>query len=151
MAAHRTIDVTLTAVLVALLAASTWLWLDQGTSLDERAAATARQQTLNFFGLDYGHADKDLDAVIALATGSFKSEYIAKRGALKESLVAKKVVMTSEVPEDGTAVEFETETEAQVLVAVDVTTNGSTNRYRARVQLDKVDDRWLVSGLNQVG
>lgn len=151
MAAHATVERALIVVLMALLAASAVLWFGQRSSLDEGATATARQETLNFFGLDYLHADKDLDAVIALATGSFKSEFAAQRDVLKASLVAKKVEMTADLPENGTAVEFESDSEAQVLVAVDVTTNGVTNRYRARVELDKVDGEWLVSGMEQVG
>jgi Mce-associated membrane protein len=141
----------LVVVLVALLAASLVLWLGQRRSLDQGAAVAARQEALNFFGLDYRHADQDLDAVLSLATGDFKSEYAAKRDQLAKSLADKKVVMTAEVPSDGTALEFETDSAATVLVAVDVTTNAVTNRYRARIDLTKVDGTWLVSGVDQVG
>jgi Mce-associated membrane protein len=146
----------LAAALIGLLATSAVLWLDQRRGLDEGAVTVARQQAVNFFSLDYRHADHDLDRVLGLATGDFKSEYAAHKGALAESLAAKKIVISATVPGKGTATEYLHGDHAQVLVAVDVTTKQArgparNNRYRTRVELTRVDGHWLVSGMDQVG
>lgn len=148
---RRLVPMLLVAALVALLATSLVLWLGERRSLDDGAAVVARQEAMNFFSLDYRNAYEDLDAVLALATGDFKAEYAAQRDKLAESLAAQKVVMTAEVPENGTAIEFQADLRAAVLVAVDVTSGSATSRYRARLHLTKVDNRWLVSGIDQVG
>ena len=146
----------LAVVLAALLAASTVLWLQQRERLDPGAVAVAREQARNFFSLDYRHADKDVDRVLALATGKFKKEYAASRKDVVAAVEKKKLVVSATVPKDGAAVEYLHGDSAQVLVAADVTTQNSAGasdevRYRTRIELDRVDGTWLVSGVNQVG
>ncbi|MGB0243479.1 MAG: hypothetical protein ACPGCP_00370 [Candidatus Nanopelagicales bacterium] len=65
-------------------------------------------------------------------------------------------MVTAKVPEDGVAVEYFHQDDAQFLVAVDVTTVMKTRaaeeaRYRARIKLTRVDGSWRVSGVEQVG
>ena len=126
------------------------------TSLvDPGALVTARQQALAFFSLDYRNAEQDVADVLALATGEFKEQYAAKQGELIAQVKKEKVVTTAVIPEAGVAVEFASGNEARVLVAVDVTqASGATvfqPRNRARIIVQLVDGRWLVSGVNQVG
>lgn len=116
----------------------------------------AKLEAKYFFSLDYRHADADVDHVLALATGKFKTDYAARRKEVVDGVVKKKLVVTATVLQDGAALEYLQGNHGQVLVAVDVTTttsNGAStvNRYRARVFLTRVKDRWLVSDLNQVG
>lgn len=145
------VAVAVVALVVILLTGS-----DEEEGGDASLMVTARDGATAFFSLDYRRADKDVDAVLALSTGTFKKEYAARRQEIIDGVVEKKLVVTASIPEDGAAVEFLDETKAQVLVAVDVTTatsggESTRNRYRARVLLTRTDDRWLVSGLNQVG
>lgn len=146
----------LAVVLMALLATSAVLWQRQRVGLDEGAVAVAREQARNFFSLDYRHADADVDRVLSLATGDFKKQYAAKKDEVAAGVEKKKLVVTATIPDDGSAVEYLHQNRAQVLVAVDVTTKAGGGaaeaaRYRTRIELTRVDDSWLVSGVNQVG
>lgn len=147
----RWIQVGLGAVLIALLITSAVLLLHAGPSTDPGMVVAAREEATNFFSLDYNRANADIDRVLALATGSFKTEYASKRDAILAGVAQKKLVVTSVIPQNGAAVEFVQGDRGQVLVAVDVTTGGSVQRYRTRVLLTRVDGHWLVSGLDQVG
>lgn len=146
----------LVALLVALLGTSAYLWQDRRADLDQGAVEVARQHAESFFSLDHRDPDKSIDTMLALSTADFQKSYAARRDQVVAQLKAKEVVATASVPEDGAAIEFLNGNRAEVLVAVDVTTasrsQGSEDqRYRARVELSKVDGEWLVSAINQVG
>jgi Mce-associated membrane protein len=145
----------LVALVVALLATSTVIWVKRGDSVDDGMLVAARQEATAFFNLDYRHAEKDVAKVLALATGTFKKEYGANSDAVVSQVQEKKLVAVASIPKDGVAVEFADEDRGQVLVVVDVErTIGTTTdslRNRARIILKRVDGRWLVSGVNQVG
>lgn len=147
----------LALLVLALLTTSFVVANSRGQKTDPGMLVAARQQARNFFTLDYRHPDADVDRVLALATGKFKREYTESRDALVKGIKDKKLVVTAAIPADGVAVEFVDGDHGRVLVAVDVTTGTagatgtSVNRNRARLFLDKVDGRWLVSNLNQVG
>lgn len=147
----------LALVLAGLLVAIVVVGRSRDHAVDPAALVVAQQETENFFGLDYRHADRDVDAVLALATGTFKEQYAAQRQAIVSGVTEKKLVVTATVPSDGVALEFYDRDRAQVLVAVDVHTSAAgtdeetLNRYRARIVLDRVAGHWLVSAVNQVG
>lgn len=132
---------------------------DAGTApslpADAGALVAARQEALNFFTLDYQRADEGVEKVLALATGEFKEQYAAKRAELVAQIKKEKVVTTATIPDAGVAVEFVNGNQVQILVAVDVEQASGVKvfaaRNRARVILVKVDRRWLVSAVNQVG
>jgi len=153
------IPATLVVVLVALLATSAVLWLRRPSGVDQAPLVAAQQEAVNFFSLDYRHAEQDIDRVLAQATGSFKKQYADKRSSLGQQLVAGKVTMTATVPDGGAALEYLHGDRARVLVAVDVTTKvgakgakgSEQSRYRTRVGLSKVGDTWLINAVNQVG
>ena len=116
----------------------------------------ANQAAINFFSLDYRHIEADLDRVLSMATGEFEKAYRAKAPDLQEQVVTKKLVLTAAVPTDGTALEFSSGGAAHVLVAVDVHTEDAAGAaedapYRVRVKLQRVDDAWLISDIEQVG
>jgi Mce-associated membrane protein len=156
---HLLIPATLVIVLVALVATSAVLWLRRPSGVDQGPLVAAQQEAVNFFSLDYRHAEQDIDRVLAQATGTFKEQYAAKRSSLSQQIVAGKLAMTATVPEDGAAIEYLHDDRAQVLVAVDVTTKvgakgakgSEQSRYRTRVGLSRVGDTWLINAVNQVG
>jgi Mce-associated membrane protein len=129
--------------------------------VDAGMLVSARQEATKFFSLDYRHADADVARVLALATGTFKRQYAARRTEVVSGVTSKQLVVSATIPKDGAAVEFFDKTQGQVLIAVDVTTTtgatgatagtNSVDRYRTRILLTKVGDRWLVSGIDQVG
>lgn len=130
---------------------------DSAVSLPAPAGAlvAAREEALNFFTLDYQHAEENVAKVLALATGDFKDQYAAKQTQLIAQITKEKVVTTAKIPDGGVAVEFVNGDQAQILVAVDVEQPSGVKvfaaRNRARIVLVSVAGRWLVSGVNQVG
>lgn len=154
----RVLPVGLAVLLPILVGISGWSWWSDGDSIDHEVTATARQQAINFFSLDHRTIDEDLDQVVELATGSFKEEYMAERERVKQGVAEHALVVSAEVPDNATAIEYQHGDRARVLVAVDATTEGTkdeaeseTNRYRVRMTLERADDRWLVSNIDQVG
>ena len=149
------VPVTLVLVLAGLLTTSALLWLDDRESVDRGALVAARQGAVSFFSLDYRHAGEDVDRVLSQATGDFKEEYAEKRDEVVDGVEDTQLVVSATVPEDGLALEYLLDDEAKVLVAVDVNTQSPDGaedaRYRTRVELRKVDGRWLVAGVEQVG
>lgn len=158
----------LALALVALLVTSAVLWVgrddtvDRDDSVGAPAGASlgmvvaAKQGAIAFFSLDHRHAQEDVDAVIALATGEFKTEYTEQSAGVVTSVTEKKLVTVGAVPPDGVAVEYAHGDKGQVLVAVDVTkTQGSAEpvvqRTRARISVERVDGVWLVSNIQEVG
>jgi Mce-associated membrane protein len=152
----RVFRVVLPALVLALLGTATAGCSEGEHDLAPGMLVAAKLEAKYFFSLDYRHADEDVDRVLALATGSFKKDYAARRKEVVDGVVKKKLVVSATVPQDGAGLEYLQGNRGQVLVAVDVTTTTSSgastvNRYRTRVFLTRVKDRWLVSDLNQVG
>ncbi|MBO0841695.1 MAG: hypothetical protein J2O46_00805 [Nocardioides sp.] len=146
----------LALALVLLVAANVVVRLRAGHDDGQAARVVAQQTATDFFSLSYQHPAKDVDAVLALSTGSFKKQYAAKRSDIVDSVTKNKLVVKATVPGDGAALEYLAKRSAQVLVAVDVhstsNSDASDSRYRTRIKLAKQDDGdWLVSGLEQVG
>lgn len=157
------------AVVVALLvvaAGAGWWWTersgdDEAAPPSERAAVltVARQVATNFFMLDHASIDDDIAAVSALATGDFAEAYAQQAPALKADVTKRELVVTAQLPEDGTAVESLADDVASVLVSVDATSTpgkgsdagkSQLTLYRVRVTLTRTDGAWLASRLDQV-
>lgn len=162
------VPTVLVVVLVALLVTSAVLWVGREDSVDRDDSVgapgsaslgivvAAKQGAISFFSLDYRHVQEDVDAVIALATGDFKSEYAEQSAGVVTDVTKQKLVTVAAVPTDGVAVEYAHGDEGQVLVAVDVTKTQGTGepvvqRNRARITLILFDERWLISNIQEVG
>lgn len=129
---------------------------DRAAGLGDAPVEVANAAARDFFSLDHRHIDRDITRVQDAATGSFAAQYRKQAAALRKSVLAKELVLTATVADDGTAVEYVAPDEAWVLVPVDVhTTAGGRatvdTRYRTRVVLEKVDGQWRVSRLERVG
>jgi Mce-associated membrane protein len=152
------VPVVLVVLIVGLLVSSEVIRSGRGDDVDPGMLVAARSEASNFFSLDYRHAGDDVDRVLALATGTFKKQYAARRSQVVASVATKKLVVTASIPKNGAAVEFFDSHHGRVLIAVDVSTTDTgtagtptVNRYRTRLLLTKVKSHWLVSGLDQVG
>lgn len=131
---------------------------DAPTTDGQGAAAivVAREAATDFFTLAADTVDEDLARLGAISTDEFRTTYETQAAKLRKEVVDKGLVLTADLPEDTTATEYLSATEARVLVAVDVTTttrDGGTDdgRYRTRVSLQWVDGTWRVAGIDQVG
>ncbi|KAA1421917.1 hypothetical protein F0U44_06525 [Nocardioides humilatus] len=129
---------------------------DEPPGLTDAPVDVGEHAAEQFFTLDHRSLDDDIEAMLAMATGDFEAQYEKQSAALRRAVASKKLVLSASVPESGTAVEYFTDREAWVLVAVDVHTESGgeaidDTRYRTRVVLSKVGGHWLVSRLEQVG
>jgi hypothetical protein len=126
-------------------------WTDDSAG---RAVVAARTAATTYFTLDHRRLKADMQAMRRLGTPDFVAEYDARAKALAERIVAQDLVLSAELPRDGTATEYLVTDRAVVLVSVDVTTSRAgvqgRSSYRTRVGLDLVGGRWLVASLDEV-
>lgn len=162
--ASRTRGRVLLALLVLLLvAASVLTVLLVGRLSDRRAlerarddaVAAGRQAIVNLDSISAATVERDMDRVLAGATGTFKDQFERSRADLAKLVVANKTVSTGTVISAG-VVSADTAS-ATLLVAADrvvkdaTTPQGATVHDRWRVYLEKRGGRWLVAKLEPVG
>ncbi|SCG70751.1 Mce-associated membrane protein [Micromonospora inositola] len=156
----------LLALLVVLLAAALagagyyghrW-YVDRATDQARQdAVAAARQASVNFVSVSAASVDRDLQRIVARATGDFKDEFTRGQAQVRKAVVENKVQSQGSVLRAGLV--SGDRSRAVVLVAVDATVknvkapDGRPSHYR--IQVDLVRDRdsgdWLVSKLQFVG
>jgi hypothetical protein len=159
---RRLLIAGLVVVLAATIAAAAITghrWHDQQRIDDthQEALAAARQTTVNFVSVSASTVDRDLQRVMAGATGDFQDEF--KRGAPQ----VRAAVVENNVDSHGTVLRAGLVSgdidSAVVLVAVDATVKnvnapqGRLSHYRIQVDVtrDPRSGRWLVSRLQFVG
>jgi Mce-associated membrane protein len=110
-----------------------------------------RQGALNLTTIDFQHAESDVQRIIDSATGNFYEDF--KRRSQPFIEVVKKAEAKSVGTITEAAVESESDSEAQVLVAVSVkTTNAGTpeqtpRAWRMRIAVTKMGDEAKVSNV----
>lgn len=148
------------AVLAVALAAGLWLWqmqerrsLEDSRAEDRAAVAAAESETLAWASVDHRDVDAYVERVTSGATGEFLTQFEQSEQALRTLLADNQSVQVPVIPEDGVALLERDRDRALVLVAMDATvTNKATKQpqprqYRLQVTMEKVDGRWLTSGL----
>lgn len=119
---------------------------------DERRAeyvATARQTVLNLTTIRADTAKEDIDRILTMASGEFKTEFDGRVDPFTEIVKQAKVVSTGEVVE--AAVERDDANSAVILVAAKQTlTNAGSQEqqqrfYRFRVTVQRADDGTLTA------
>lgn len=151
---------TLLAFLVlALLVATTaqvWRIREANALEDERAAAlaAAREEVGILVSISAETSDHDIDMLLAGGTDEFRDDFEAQAENFRQQLVAGQVVSTGEVTSAGLVSSTES-TAIAVVAATGSVTNDRTETaeprfYRLRVDLEKVNDEWLVSRLEFV-
>jgi Mce-associated membrane protein len=154
---------SVTAVVFAAVLAMTGLFSHQWYSdrtLDQahqRALAAARQESVNFVSVSASSVDRDLQRIVAGATGDFKDEFVRGQDEVRKAVVENNVQSTGTVLRAGLV--SGNRRSAVALVAVDATVknsktpDGRTSHYRIQVALtrDAKSDAWLVSRLQFVG
>jgi Mce-associated membrane protein len=121
----------------------------------EAALAAARQTAVNFVSVSASSVDRDLQRIVAGATGEFKDEFVRGQGQVRAAIVENKVESTGTVLRAGLV--SGDRRSAVVLVAVDATVknvkapDGRPSHYRIQVDVTRTGGAWLVSRLQFVG
>jgi Mce-associated membrane protein len=144
-----------TVLALALAAVAVWLGLGvqarQRQDADRQAALhAARLAAADLMTISYHTAGQDLDRIIAISTGPFKSQVESARQALIQQVGNEQSVSTANVLAAGISGDVTGGT-AQVIVVVDATItsknapNGVVDHYRETVTVSQVGSRWLAS------
>ncbi|GAA4470552.1 hypothetical protein [Phytohabitans houttuyneae] len=152
--------VALAAVLAAALAAAVlggYRWYGDRAldSAHEGALAAARQTAVNFVSVSASSVDRDLQRIVAGATGDFKDEFVRGQAQVRAAIVENKVESVGTVLRAGLV--SGDRRSAVVLVAVDATVknvkapDGRPSHYRIQVDVTREGGAWLVSRLQFVG
>ena len=119
------------------------------------ALRAARQSALNLTSIDNEQFDQAVQRVLDGATGDFRREFEDNTESLKKLLAENQVNAQGSVLEAGLV--RADRSNATALVVVDstvrnvATPEGRVNTYRMQIEVERVEDRWLTSGLRFVG
>jgi len=158
----RAVPVALAALLLVALAAAgvagqRWYAQRQLDAAHQAAIAAAKQTTVDFVSISASTVDRDLERIVAGATGEFKDEFTRGMPEVRAAVVQNSVQSQGSVLRAG-LVSGDRDS-ATVLVAIDATVrnarapDGRLSHYRIQVDLalDSSSGRWLVSRLQFVG
>jgi Mce-associated membrane protein len=142
---------------VAVLVGHRWYGDRALDKAHQQALAAARQESVNFVSVSASSVDRDLQRVVAGATGDFKDEFVRGQDQVRKAVVENNVQSTGTVLRTGLV--SGGRHSAVVLVAVDATVknvkapDGRTSHYRIQVDVtrDAGSGAWLVSRLQFVG
>ncbi|MFG1796905.1 hypothetical protein [Nocardia sp. NPDC049149] len=160
LGAGRLVAMAAAAIVVLALVVGAAIAVVQVRSADARAerrteyVQTARQAVLNLTTIRADSAKQDIDRILSVASGQFKSEFDGRVDPFMNIVQQAKVVSTGEIVE--AAVESDDENSAKVLVAAKQTlTNAGqegpqTRLYRFRVTVDRGDAGLTVSNVEFV-
>jgi Mce-associated membrane protein len=134
-----------------------WYGQRQVGSAHQAALAAAKQTTVDFVTVSAATVDRDLQRVLAGATGDFKDEFTRGLPQVRAAVIENKVESTGTVLSAG-LVSGDLDS-AVAVVAVDAAVRnagapeGRLSHYRIQVDLatDPGTGRWLVSRLQFVG
>ncbi|SDE32369.1 Mce-associated membrane protein [Blastococcus fimeti] len=147
----------LAVLLVLLLAAGGWLW---STRPDPSAVTTAdyvevlqaaRSGVVDLTSFDHLTLDDDIAQIRRVATGDLLDESVAQLEGQREQFTQVQAVVNTEVI--GAAVTRADDEDGTVLLVIQSTQRSTADarpqivKYRIQVELQKVDDRWLLSGI----
>ncbi|MBO2460117.1 hypothetical protein [Actinomadura violacea] len=123
---------------------------------DQRAKATqsARQMGVNLMTISSSSAQKDIDRIMAGATGDLKNKLGSQAKTLMDTLKQTQAKSTVNQVEAG-VVSMDGDS-AEVMVSLNGTVtnpkvkDGAPRAYRYLMELSRVGDRWLVANLEVV-
>lgn len=151
--------VVLSVVVAGLAIAAGWLGvitLQNKGEADQKAKAiqSARQMGVNLMSLNAETAQRDLDRIVAGTTGDLKNKLASQSKVFMDRVTKAKAKST--VSDVEAALVSIDDDSAEVMVSLNGTVtndkvkNGTPQAYRYQMDLTRVDDRWLVSGLEVV-
>lgn len=143
-------------VLLALTVERGLAWQErhEQAAAAEAASEAATAQVEKLITVSGSTAQDSINSLLDGATGDFRAEFEAQAGRIRRTLADSDVETTGEVVSTG--VVRASDTRATVIVAATGTVQNKQaeqpqpRNYRLSVDLEKVGDRWLVSGLEFV-
>lgn len=150
----------LSVATVALLALGTvfglqWYNAQAQDRLGQEALEVARQHSVNLVSINPKNIDKQMKTMLDGSTGEFKRQFGGVRSTFEQVVRKGKVSLTGSVDEAGLS--KLSDEDATVLVAVKAIVKnsqtppeGRASHYRFKVELERGEDRWLVSGMQFV-
>jgi Mce-associated membrane protein len=125
----------------------------------DAAVASARQEAVNLTTISYTTAARDLDRILAGATGPLRAKFESERTQFPTVLAREKSESRGTVLSAALVRVSVANRTAQVVVAADATvTTGAggspqsaVKHFRMVMQLLRVNDRWLVSDVAFAG
>lgn len=148
----------LLVVLLLLVAAAGFLWFtrteESAVSTADYAAVlqTARSGIVDITSFDHLTLDDDIEQIRRVATGDLVEESVAELEEQREQIVQYEIVSNVEVV--GAGVTRAEGDEATVMLLLQATTENAVapqaeiDKWRIEVTLEKVGDRWLLSGIS---
>ena len=148
---------TLSVLLVLLLGAAAFLWFTRPGESAVRtgdyadALQAARSGVVDLTSFDYLTLDDDIEQVRRVATGDLREESVAQLDQRRQEITDAQAVVNTEVV--GAGVTRADGDDATVLLVIESTQESTASpqaqivRYRIRVELEKTDGRWLLSGI----
>ncbi|WP_040338564.1 hypothetical protein [Candidatus Blastococcus massiliensis] len=145
-------------LLVLLLAATAYLWFtrpdDSPVSTADYASAlqAARSAVVDIASFDHLTLDDDLEQIRRVTTGDFTEQAVEEFEGQRENITQFELVANTEVI--GAGITRADEKEATVMLLVAATSENAVEprpvieKSRIQVTLEKVDDRWLLSGIS---
>lgn len=129
---------------------------DQEQESRDAALSTARRAATAFTSYDKADLDASFAAVLTLGTPRFREQFTGAGEQLRPLIAKKQASAKGSVLAAGVERWEDEAARASVLVAADaVVTNvdfpkGASQRFRLRVELRRLDDRWLVDAITPV-
>jgi Mce-associated membrane protein len=148
----------LAVLLVALLAVGGWLWATRTgssavtTADHDEALLAARAGVVDLTSFDHLTLDDDIAEVEGIAVGDLREETVAQLQDRRDQITEAQAVVSTEVI--GAGVTEADGSAATALLVIQSTTESAVAeqaqvvKYRIEVDLQKVDGRWMLSGIS---
>ena len=147
----------LAVLLVLLVAGCVALWVtrtrDSAVQTDDyvRALQAARAGIVDVASFDYVTIDDDIEQIRNVTTGELREESVAQLDERRQQITDAQAVVNTTVV--GAAVGAADDDSATVFAVIQSTQQSNASeqaqvqRYRIEVDLQRVDGRWLLSGI----
>jgi Mce-associated membrane protein len=147
----------LTVLLLLLLGAVGYLWFSRPAASSVRTAdyvavlTQGRQDVVDLTSFDYQTIDQDIAQVRTISVGNLQKDSVALLDKGRQQFTDQQVVVNTEVVSAAVTQAGDGTGRLMLVIQSTQSTKASTtpkvSRYRIQADLQKVGDRWLLSGI----
>jgi hypothetical protein len=152
---------TLAVLLALLLGATAYLWFTRPDASAVRtgdyveALQAARSGVVDMTSFDYLTLDDDIEQIRRVSTGELREEAVDELDASRQQITDAQAVVNTEVVGGGVTKAGSSAATVWLVIQSTQESNQSEQaqvaRYRIEVELEKPDQRWLLSGIKGTG